>query len=256
MLSNEQARAAIPKIERRIADVDAIEIDELNDEDGDRLLNDLSTKIDSTLRAIFGKNSLEYRQNQVGSLNFYPRMYGTVGGPRRTPIDERRASISQAIKDVRARLSTILDLLKEQNKDAEESASGRALRAYQGLNLHNEIERAASALYGDGHYSNAVEAAVKALNGLVRLRSGLELDGSALMEKAFAPKGPVLSFNALQSQSDTDEQRGFMMLFCGAVAGLRNPRAHGFIEDDPERALEFIAFVSLLAKLLDGAKKV
>lgn len=37
------------------------------------------------------------------------------------------------------------------------------------------------------------------------------------------------------------------------VAGLRNLRAHGFIEDDPERELEFIAFASLLAKLLDGA---
>jgi hypothetical protein len=36
---------------------------------------------------------------------------------------------------------------------------------------------------------------------------------------------------------------------------LRNPRAHGFIHDDAERALEFIAFVSLLAKLVDEAKK-
>lgn len=45
------------------------------------------------------------------------------------------------------------------------------------------------------------------------------------------------------------------MLFAGAVAGLRNPRAHALIQDDPERALEFIAFVSLLAKLLDGARK-
>jgi hypothetical protein len=46
-----------------------------------------------------------------------------------------------------------------------------------------------------------------------------------------------------------------MMMFSGAVAGLRNPRAHRLIQDDPERALEFIAFVSLLAKLLDAAKK-
>jgi hypothetical protein len=46
-----------------------------------------------------------------------------------------------------------------------------------------------------------------------------------------------------------------MMMFSGAVAGLRNPRAHRLINDDPERALEFVAFVSLLAKLLDGAKK-
>ena len=41
--------------------------------------------------------------------------------------------------------------------------------------------------------------------------------------------------------------------FTGAVTGLRNPRAHKIIKDDPEMALEFIAFVSLLAKLADKA---
>ncbi|TIN67697.1 MAG: TIGR02391 family protein [Mesorhizobium sp.] len=88
---------------------------------------------------------------------------------------------------------------------------------------------------------------------MVRLRSGLEFDGTTLMERAFNPSNPVLKFNALQDQSDKDEQKGFMQLFSGAVSGLRNPRAHGFINDDAERALEFIAFVSLLAKLLDEA---
>ena len=46
-----------------------------------------------------------------------------------------------------------------------------------------------------------------------------------------------------------------MMMFSGAVAGLRNPRAHKLIKDDPERAFEFIAYVRLLAKLVDEAKK-
>jgi hypothetical protein len=64
-----------------------------------------------------------------------------------------------------------------------------------------------------------------------------------------------LKFNSLSDQPDHDEQKGFMMMFSGAVAGLRNPRAHKIIEDDPEMALEFIAFVSLLAKLADKAKK-
>ena len=73
------------------------------------------------------------------------------------------------------------------------------------------------------------------------------------MERAFSPNNPVLKFNAFADQSDKDEQKGYMMMFSGAVAGLRNPRAHKFIRDDPERALEFIAFVSLLAKLLDAA---
>jgi uncharacterized protein (TIGR02391 family) len=119
---------------------------------------------------------------------------------------------------------------------------------------HCEIARSANDLYRDGHYANAVEASVKALNGLVRLRTGLELDGTSLMERAFSPSNPILKFNDLSDQSDRDEQKGFMMMFSGAVSGLRNPRAHGFIQDDAERALEFIAFVSLLAKLLDEAK--
>ena len=34
------------------------------------------------------------------------------------------------------------------------------------------------------------------------------------------------------------------------IAGLRNPRAHRLIKDDPERALEFIAFVSTGVRLI------
>jgi uncharacterized protein (TIGR02391 family) len=98
---------------------------------------------------------------------------------------------------------------------------GRVLRAYEGLELRSDIARAASKLYKDGHYANAVEAAVKALNALVRLRSGRDdLDGSKLMETIFSPNNPMLAFNSLDDQSDWDEQKGFMMLFSGAVDGL------------------------------------
>jgi len=122
--------------------------------------------------------------------------------------------------------------------------------------LHPAIEQAAGQLFRDGHYANAVEDAVKALNELVRLNSGIDdKDGSALMEFIFSPKNPVLKFNNLSDTSEIDEQKGFMMMFSGAVTGLRNPRAHKIIKDDAEMALEFIAFISLLAKLADRAGK-
>jgi uncharacterized protein (TIGR02391 family) len=146
-------------------------------------------------------------------------------------------------------------LLREQLGEDGGTAADRAIRAYSNLDLHPGISRAASGLYRDGHYANAIEDALKALNGLVRPRSGVALDGAALMEKVFSPKSPILRFNALRDKSDEAEQRGFMMLFSGAIAALRNPRAHKLIKDEAERALEFIAFVSLLAKLLDGAIK-
>jgi len=52
-----------------------------------------------------------------------------------------------------------------------------------------------------------------------------------------------------------DEQKGFMMMFSGSVSSLRNPRAHKIIKDDPQMALEFVAFISLLTKLADKAMK-
>lgn len=153
-------------------------------------------------------------------------------------------------------LKAAIRRLEERQEDADEDSSDRTLRAYEGLGLHPEIARAASELYLNGHYANAIEDAVKALNALVRLRGGEDSDGTALMQTTFSPKNPILQFNELSDANDLNEQTGFMMMFSGAVAGLRNPRAHSLIKDNPERALEFIAFVSLLAKLLDGAKKV
>jgi uncharacterized protein (TIGR02391 family) len=180
--------------------------------------------------------------------------FGLYGGGG-TPVQEIQQRIERGRQRAIALLSREVALMKEQLGDDGGNATDRAIRAYSSLDLHSEIARAASALYQGGHYASAIEDAVKALNGLVRFRSDETLDGTALMQRVFSPKDPILRFNDLKDKTDQDEQQGFMMLFCGAVVGLRNPRAHKLIKDDPERALEFIAFVSLLAKLLDGAKK-
>jgi uncharacterized protein (TIGR02391 family) len=168
---------------------------------------------------------------------------------------EVSSAVQENSKRAIALLHSEIALLKEQMGE-NGAPTSRAIRAYSSLDLHPEIARAASGLYGDGHYANAIEDAVKALNAFVRMRSGVELDGAALMQKVFSPNSPVLRFNDLADQNDKDEQLGFMMMLSGAVAGLRNPRAHKIIKDDPERALEFIAFISLLAKLVDEAVKV
>jgi len=61
---------------------------------------------------------------------------------------------------------------------------------------------ASSELYRNGHYANAIEDAVKALNGLVRLRSGQDGDGTSLMQAVFSPKNPILRFNELVDETD------------------------------------------------------
>ncbi|WP_052726305.1 TIGR02391 family protein [Devosia epidermidihirudinis] len=251
-LNNGQATEAISKLEKRLNELSDLDLDSLDNQTGSDVLASLATKINSTLRQVFGPNTYEFRDLNVDS--FEPRVW-IMGSDTDISIRGNLAEIRSNVNSSKAALTTAIELLKEQVGDTGTPGTGRTIKAYEGLSLHPEIERASSRLYLDGHYANAVEASVKALNGLVRLRSELEFDGSTLMERAFNPSNPTLKFNYLLDQSDKDEQKGFMMMFSGAVAGLRNPRAHGFIEDDPERALEFIAFVSLLAKLLDGAAR-
>jgi len=82
-----------------------------------------------------------------------------------------------------------------------------------------------------------------------------ELDGAPLMRTVFSRNNPVLAFNDLADQGDQDEQEGLMHLFEGAVLAFRNPRAHDLERDTPEDALECIAFLSMLAKRLDQAKR-
>jgi uncharacterized protein (TIGR02391 family) len=244
-------RAAVPKLERRLKEFQEFDFAALTEGNYADKLKDLQRRTEETLTDVFGYGTVEFHRYSIGRIDGTPMVIGR--GP--TPIQTRKPHIERGVARAISTLESAVSILKESVEDTGETAATRAIGAYQGLDLHPEIARAASQLYPDGYYAHAVEDSVKALNALVRMRSGLEVDGVTLMQQAFSLKNPVLKFNDLSDSSDHDEQLGFMNMFSGAVSGLRNPRAHKFIEDDPERALEFIAFVSLLAKLLDGAKK-
>lgn len=249
-LSDSQKRAAIPRLNKRIRELQAINFNAVAAANDGNELDALSQKVNATLAEIYGRGSYEYNSLKIKSLR--PQFLAFMLGDDlsiRANIDMVQTKVSNAISQLNARIELLTESLEEEPEDQD----AKAIRAFNGLNLHRDIDRSASQLYRDGHYANAVESAVKALNNLVRLRTGLEDDGSRLMDSAFGGKEPKVRFNALADESDRNEQTGFFMLFKGAVAGLRNPRAHSFIDDRPERALEFIAFVSLLAKILDEA---
>jgi uncharacterized protein (TIGR02391 family) len=240
--ANPDVPSGIRKLSRRVDELKELAV--TRDSDFLSIAKVVANKVNATIEEVFGHDTAEASSFHIDQLSFWSRV-------EHDKVEAFNRGRNRAI----ALLEAAIGLLKEKLADAEDDEVGKTLRAYQGLALHPEIARAASDLYRDGHYANAVEDSVKALNGLVRLRSGLDIDGMPLMQKAFSPNKPILKFNDLSDQSDRDEQMGFMNLFSGAVSGLRNPRAHGFIHDDAERALEFIAFVSLLAKLLDEAKR-
>lgn len=250
-LSHQQMQQAIPKIERRISELEDFDVNSVNSRNDPRI-SALSNSLETLLVTVFGSDTVEYERYEWEVTRIDT---ASVNLMHSTPIHDVREGLIRGIQKSVLNLKTIKRGFLEELEDAGLTTSGRVLKAYEGLELHPAIERAVGNLFHDGHYSNAIEDAVKALNGIVRLNSGIEQDGVSLMETAFSPKNPVLKFNAQADASDIDEQKGFMWMFSGAVAGLRNPRAHKIIKDDPEMALEFIAYISLLAKLVDKSKK-
>src|SRR5262249_17401769 len=116
--------------------------------------------------------------------------------------------------------------------------------------LHPRVIAVAGQLYHDGHYREAILNAYIALVEEVKRRTGLSADNTGLMQSAFSEKNPRLIVS-----DDRDEQLGFMWLFSGAVMGIRNPKAHRLVpQNDPQRALEWLAFASVLFRVLDNAQ--
>jgi uncharacterized protein (TIGR02391 family) len=110
--------------------------------------------------------------------------------------------------------------------------------------------------YEAGQLKHAVLEAFIRVIGEVKHKSGLtSLDGDSLMNRAFGSEkqAPTIRFNALSTDAERDEQRGFMYMFKGIV-GIRNNYAHTNTKlDDPERAHEYLTLASLLMRLLDSA---
>lgn len=244
-LTIDQMQTAITKIDRRLIDLNNF-IPSLIKEGDDPLIKALENKIKTLLLEIFGADTLQYQQ-YIEITDFDQTSYHMD-----TNLSDIREGVMKGILTAKAQLQIIKSGFEENLHDLVNSPSGKLNKSYEGLNLHKTIAEATSKLFHDEHYAEAVEKGVKALNNLIRQYSKIEdRDGIQLMEYVFSPKNPILSFNSLADQSDRDEQKGMMMLFSGAVMGLRNPRAHRTTEDDPEIALEMISFISLLAKLAD-----
>ncbi len=250
VLSPEDMKAAIPRLRKRIKELEAFDVNSFQARDDPRI-SALSNKVDQTLSEIFGPNSVEYGRYHVWTLDTAPIIMG-----RPAPVGEVREGLHRGVRGAIANLQSIIELFTERLELLNETPGARARSNLDSVALHPEIKRAVLALFQDGHYANAVEDACKALDLLVKLRSGInELSGTELMQRVFSAKNPILRFNPLSTETDRSEQQGMMHLYSGAMLALRNPRAHSLLQDHPDRAVEIILFISFLAHSLDRAAK-
>ena len=130
-------------------------------------------------------------------------------------------------------------------------------QVYDRMVTNEELRGVTRKRFLDGQYSDAVEAAFKLLNNVVKEESGIgNQDGAGLMRTAFSLNSSILFLNAFQSRSDRDEQLGYMEIFAGSMTGIRNPRAHNHqLADSPEVALELLMLANHLMRKLYAATK-
>ena len=92
--------------------------------------------------------------------------------------------------------------------------------------LHDELSRSMG-LYRDGYYDEAVRKASQRFINRVAERAGRpDLDGAALIQKAFSDDKPLLEFNIRETAYKRNEHDGFRFLAVGLVRGVRNLLAH------------------------------
>lgn len=133
-----------------------------------------------------------------------------------------------------------------------------SLPGFAGYEAHPAIAKVSGKLFENGHYAEAVEAALKAVISRVKA-SVIAMGekpadgGDGMMGIAFGSdkRQPLINFNGLATREEQDEHRGIFFLFKGIV-GIRNRKAHeNVVLKDPQRAADYLHLASLLMRLLD-----
>ncbi len=142
--------------------------------------------------------------------------------------------------------------------DAEKRAT-LLLTKLSDRNVHSDIIRFCKSELLQDNYFHAVFEATKSVADKIRTLSGLNGDGSELVQEAFNVKKPMLQINNLTTDTELSEQKGFSNLLTGFFGMFRNVTAHApkitwVIEEND--ALDMMSMASLMHRKLDAAKRV
>jgi uncharacterized protein (TIGR02391 family) len=253
--SVEELDRAVRKLYARLFEVQGLKSEYVRY--NDQKVRNIEYNIRIDILEIFGRNSPEF-----GEYRDY-RIFLPTGGlvmseaQRHALENENQVHFLEAIPQAEEMLNNLIRRLNEKRVELIARPEPQPRVAFENLKLHPAIASACSDTYKSGHYRESVLNASIALVDYVKRISGQNtLDGSVLMSSVFSAHKPLMAFNGISNKTERDEQEGFMHLFMGAVLALRNPRAHALFDDSPEMALDYIAFMSMLAKRLDDAKRI
>lgn len=130
----------------------------------------------------------------------------------------------------------------------------RTIRAkFQGRQIHSEVLKYCRPELLQDNYFHAVFEACKGLAQRIRDLSGVQADGSDLVDKVFSIQKPILAINSLRTETERSEHKGFVLLLKGCFAAVRNPLAHGpkILWQGEDDAADYLSLISLLHRKLD-----
>lgn len=229
----------------------------------DSLINQAShvrlVRYDDVQCPLFKDDAVSFVQQALGEQE-EATLKAALKWPRRSGLISRLISPPEEHHDAIDRAQNLLIVFRARVERGEYTPPTprrpKPISLFDSLKLHPRVVGVARPLFADGHYAQAIFEAFKAVNNMVKDKSGLaDLDGKQLMGRAFDESHPVIKVSRLRDRSEKDEQEGFKFLFMGSTLGIRNPKAHTTtVQTDPFRTLEYLALASLLAKRLDEAQ--
>jgi uncharacterized protein (TIGR02391 family) len=119
--------------------------------------------------------------------------------------------------------------------------------------LHPDLLHAVRAPLDAERYADAVVSSFKYLTEVIREKSGLDGDGDALVNLAFATdgeRGPRVRINSLRSKTDRNEHEGVVLMLRGMYRAFRNPRAHEMIDESEDSCLRILLMVDTVTRYL------
>jgi uncharacterized protein (TIGR02391 family) len=249
LLSLAQMQDAIPRIDRRIADIDAFDIASVISRSDPRI-DVLSSKLDALLVAVFGVGTVEYERYRwlVTQIDTAP-----INMAYPTPILEVRDGLARGLAAAKAQLEAIKSSFLEEIEDAGPAVpgdtTGQQLIANEFTGIHPEILKKCSDLLEKRAYPETVERSFKIVRDRLRQLTGFETGSDAF------GKGRLHILGAAAPHVDADFNQGAKFLMM-AIDMFRNEKSHtseGNVHD-AEHAPQYLMLSSLALRFLDRAE--
>lgn len=137
--------------------------------------------------------------------------------------------------------------------EAKRRASQLSKKLYD-LHVHPLVLQCCREELLQENYFHSVFEAAKSLTDRISGETGLSLDGTVLIERAFSFEKPAVVMNKLQTNSEKNQHRGLKEMLLGINYSVRNVTAHELKIKwaiDEDKAINMLNIISALHKELD-----